>query len=79
MPYDAIPLALFVQAVGTKSSCIGISFVDSTTFDLCDSHRISATQSLCGDCTKWQMLHRMVYRFRLHLAINGRGEILNFA
>ncbi|MCI8860825.1 MAG: hypothetical protein HFI71_15295 [Lachnospiraceae bacterium] len=48
MPYDAIPLALFVQAVGTKSSCIGISFVDSTTFDLCDSHRIQLHKVCVG-------------------------------
>lgn len=40
MPYAAMPLTLFVQAIATKSSCTGISFVDSTTLDVCDSHRI---------------------------------------
>lgn len=39
-PYAAIPLALFVQYTSSKSPCTGISFMDSTTLDVCDSHRI---------------------------------------
>ena len=39
MPYAAIPLTLFMQIHG-KGACRGISFMDSTTLDVCDSHRI---------------------------------------
>ena len=40
MPYAAMPLTLFVQFMGINSTCTGISFVDSTTLNVCDSHRI---------------------------------------
>ncbi len=40
MPYAALPLSLFVQCIGSKTSCTGISFVDSTTLAVCDNHRI---------------------------------------
>lgn len=38
MPDTALPLAYFVCS--HKGSCTGISFVDSTTLDVCDTHRI---------------------------------------
>ena len=40
MPYTAMLLALFAQSVGLQSLCTGISFVDTTMLDVCDSHRI---------------------------------------
>lgn len=46
MPYAALPLSLFVRCIGFKTSCTGISFVDSTTLDVCDSHRIQHLQVL---------------------------------
>ena len=46
MPYVALPLSLFVQSLCTKAFCTGISFVDSTTLDVCDSHRIQQQKVL---------------------------------
>ena len=38
MPYTAFPIVFFAYPCGGK--CTGTSFVDSTTIDICDSHRI---------------------------------------
>ncbi len=48
MPYVALPLSLFVQSLCTKAFCTGISFVDSTTLDVCDSHRIQQQKVFQG-------------------------------
>ena len=39
MPYAALPLAFFVCTRSGK--CSGISFIDSTTLNVCDNHRIN--------------------------------------
>jgi len=39
MPYAALPLVFFVCTCPGK--CSGISFIDSTTLDVCDNHRIN--------------------------------------
>lgn len=38
MPYTALPMVFF--AYSRDGKCTGTSFVDSTTIDVCDSHRI---------------------------------------
>ncbi len=38
MPYTALPMVFFAHSRCGK--CTGISFADSTTIDVCDSHRI---------------------------------------
>ena len=38
MPYAALPITFFVHC--RRGRCGGISFVDSTTIDVCDNHRI---------------------------------------
>ena len=40
MPHVAIPLTLFMQIKKT-GNCTGITFMDSTTLEVCDNHRIS--------------------------------------
>ena len=48
MPYTAMLLALFAQSVGLQSLCTGISFVDTTMLDVCDSHRICQNKVFKG-------------------------------
>lgn len=78
MPYAAMPLALFVQAIGAKSPCTGISFVDSTTLDVCDSHRIQQHKVFAETAQRGKCSTGWFYGFKLHLVINDRGEILSF-
>lgn len=78
MPYAAMPLALFVQAIGTKSLCTGISFVDSTTLDVCNSHRIQQHKVFEGIAQRGKCSTGWFYGFKLHLVINDRGETLSF-
>ncbi len=79
MSYAAMPLTLFMHFISSKFPCTGISFVASTTLDVCDSHRISQHKVFKGiaqrgrSSTGWWF-----YGFKLHLVINDCEEILNF-
>ena len=77
MPYVAIPLTLFMQIKG-KRNCTGISFIDSTTLDVCDSHRISQHKVFQGIAQRGKSSTGWFYGFKLHLTVNECGEILNF-
>ncbi len=78
MSCAAMPLALFAQSVGLKSPCTGISFVDSATLDVCDSHRIWQNKVFKGVAQRGKSSTGWHYGFKLHLVINDRGEILRF-
>ena len=78
MSYAALPLSLFVQWIGFKTSCTGISFVDSTTLNVCDSHRIPQHKVFEGIAKRGKSSTGWFYGFKLHLVINDRGEILSF-
>ena len=78
MPYAALPLSLFVQYIRSKTSCTGISFVDSTTWEVCDSHRIQQHKVFAGIVKRGKSSTGWFYGFKLHLVINDCGEILNF-
>ena len=77
MPHVAIPLTLFMQSKG-KGNCTGISFMDSTTLDVCDSHRIPQHKVFQGIAQRGKSSTGWFYGFKLHLTINESGEILNF-
>ena len=77
MPYVAIPLTLFMQIKG-KGKCTGISFIDSTTLDVCDSHRIPQHKVFQGIAQRGKSSTGWFYGFKLHLTVNECGEILNF-
>ena len=78
MPYAAIPLTLFIQYTSSKSPCTGISFVDSTTLDVCDNHRIPQHKVFGGLAQRGKSSTGWFYGFKLHLVINDCGEILSF-
>ena len=77
MPYTAMPLTLFLQICG-KGVCTGISFMDSTTLDVCDSHRIQQHKVFQGIAQRGMSSTGWFYGFKLHPTINECGEILNF-
>lgn len=78
MPYAAIPLTLFIQHQGSHSAHTGISFLDSTTLDVCDNHRISQHKVFQGIAQRGKSSTGWFYGFKLHLIINDLGEILSF-
>lgn len=61
-----------------SDSCTGITFVDSTTLDVCDSHRIQQHKVFKGIAQRGKSSTGWFYGFKLHLTINERGDILNF-
>ena len=77
MSQAALPLTMFVQTKNSDS-CTGITFVDSTTLDVCDSHRIQQHKVFKGIAQRGKSSTGWFYGFKLHLTINERGDILNF-
>lgn len=71
------PLTLYLmkQRFGNSS---GINFVDSTTLDVCDNHRINSNRVFDGVAKRGKSSTGWFYGFKLHLAINDKGEILSF-
>lgn len=77
MPYAVMPLTLFMQIYKT-GNCTDISFIDSTTLDVCDSHRILQHKVFKDVAKRGKSSTGWFYGFKLHLTINDSGEILNF-
>ena len=59
-----------------NGKCTGISFVDPTTIDVCDSHRIQQHKVFKGIVRRGKSFTGWFYGFKLHL-VNDRGEILD--
>ena len=72
-----VPLTLYLMSK-RFGKCSGISFVDSTTLEVCDPHRIHSHRVFSGLAERGKSSTGWFYGFKLHLAINDRGEILAF-
>ena len=73
-------LTLLVSYLSTTlGDCSGVSFVDSTRLRVCDNRRISSHRVFANvaECSKTSM--GWFYGFKLHLAINEKGEVLDVA
>ena len=77
MKMAIVPLTLYLIKYRLGKST-GINFVDSTTLDVCDNHRISSHKVFKGFAERGKSSTGWFYGFKLHLAINDRGEILSF-
>ena len=71
------PLILYLMKQ-RFDKCSGINFVDSTTLSVCDNHRISSNRVFAGVAKRGKSSTGWFYGFKLHIAINDRGEILSF-
>lgn len=71
------PLTLYLmkQRFGKYT---GINFIDSTTLDVCDIHRAGSNRVFSGIAKRGKSSTGWFYGFKLHLAINDKGEILSF-
>ncbi len=69
-------MAYFRSRLGTNT---GIGFIDSTCIKVCHNRRIKAHKVFDGIAKRGKTSVDWFYGFKLHLAINDRGELLNIA
>ncbi|NDV97646.1 IS982 family transposase [Dysgonomonas sp. 521] len=72
-----LPLVLFLKTC-RLGKCTGISFVDSTTLDVCNIKREWQHKVFDGIASKGKSTMGWFFGFKLHLIINDKGEILSF-
>ena len=72
-----IPLLMYLKNRGL-GKCTGISFVDSTTMNVCHIKREKQHRVFKGLASKSKSTMGWFFGFKLHLIINDRGEILSF-
>jgi hypothetical protein len=73
-----MPIAIFFKTC-CLGSYTGISFVDSTPIRVCNNKRIKRNKVFKGIAGVNKSTMGWFYGFKLHIVINDKGEILNFA
>lgn len=77
LPSTLIPLMAYLRSrLGTST---GIGFVDSTSIKVCHNRRIKQNRVFAAIAARGKTSVDWFYGFKLHLAINHRGELLNVA
>ena len=76
IPSALIPLSAYFKAT-CLGKCTGISFIDSTSVDVCLNQRIASHKVFTGLATRGKTSTGWFFGFKLHLVINDRGELLN--
>lgn len=76
MPGILIPMCAFIQSQSKTKT--GIYFVDATTIDVCHVKRASSNRVFKGIAKKGKSSMGWFFGFKLHLAINDKGEIMAF-
>ena len=72
-----VPMGLFLKMC-CLGKCTGISFIDSTPLRSCHIKREKQHKTFKGMAAKGQYSIGWFFRFKLHLIINDKGEILDF-
>lgn len=73
-----MPMTIFLKTC-CLGKCTGISFVNSTPIRVCNNKRIKNNKVFKDIATTGKSTMGWFYGFKLHIVINDRGEILNFA
>ena len=76
MPSALLPLCAYLR-LACFGECTGISFIDSTSLDVCLNQRISSHKVFAGLAQRGKTSTGWFFGFKLHLVFNDRGEILN--
>jgi len=76
IPSALLPLCAYLQA-NCLGDCTGVSFIDSTSLDVCLNQRIASHKVFAGLASRGKTSTGWFYGFKLHLVINDRGELLN--
>lgn len=78
MQSSLLPMTMFAKTC-CLGSCTGISFVDSTPIRVCKNKRIKRNKVFKGIAEVGKSTMGWFYGFKLHIVINEKGEVLNFA
>lgn len=76
IPSVLLPLCAYLRHA-CLGNCTGISFVDSTSIDVCLNQRIASHKVFAGFAQRGKTSTGWFYGFKLHLIINDCGELLN--
>ena len=76
IPSALLPLCAYFQQT-CLGDCTGVSFIDSTSLDVCLSQRIASHKVFAGLAGRGKPSAGRFFGFKLHLVINDRGELLN--
>lgn len=76
IPSALLPLCAYFQKT-CLGDCTGISFMDSTSIDVCVNQRIASHKVFAGLAERGKTSTGWFFGFKLHLVINDRGELLN--
>jgi hypothetical protein len=76
IPSALLPLCAYFQQT-CLGDCTGISFVDSTSIDVCLNQRIASHKVFAGLAERGKTSTGWFFGFKLHLVINDRGELLS--
>ena len=74
IPGVLLPLLAYLQS--RYGPCTGISFIDSTSLSVCDPKRINQHRVFATDARRGKTSMGWFYGFKLHLAVNDRGDLL---
>jgi hypothetical protein len=77
MPTACVPLLAYLRTC--LGPCTGISFLDATALAVCDNHRIAQHKVFNGLARRGKTSTGWFFGFKLHLLVNDRGDLLNFA
>src|SRR5579875_3246281 len=75
IPSALVPLLAYLQS--RYGACTGISFIDSTSLEVCAPKRINQHRVFAADARRGKSSMGWFYGFKLHLAVNDRGERLS--
>jgi hypothetical protein len=76
-PSVIVPLLVYLRMC-CLGECGGISFIDSTSLDVCLNQRIHCHKVFAGLAARGHTSMGWFFGFKLHLVINERGELLQF-
>jgi transposase len=76
IPSALMPLCAYLR-YACFGSCTGVSFIDSTSLDVCLNQRIASHKVFAGLAERGMTSTGWFFGFKLHLVINDRGELLN--
>jgi len=77
MQSAAAPLTLYLMK-HRFGKCSGISFLDSTPIEVCNTRRIHSHRVFDGLAERGKSSTGWFFGFKLHIAVNDKGEIIAF-
>jgi hypothetical protein len=74
IPRMIVPLLACLQS--RFGACTGISFIDSTSLEVCDPKWINQHRVFAAEAKHGKSSMGWFFGFKLHLAVNDQGELL---